>query len=241
MTQRIGDDRLAMIKRAYQATLGDVDYQLGRLFGALTEQNYLENTWIIFTSDHGEMLGDHYMGGKCVPFEASAGVPLIVRPPHAPRDSNQSWRGSTSDQLVTLADIAPTICSITQTDATGMTGKDFSPLCGHEHQTAEQTNHRDLVFYSCMYLHGVRNSRYKVVRETLNDTTLAFDLSNDPHEEHNVWGVGAPPEIKQLSKELDQHLIELTARHGEKTAADAGVIKNTDFLPEHTHPGLRSR
>ena len=235
MTQRIGDERLALMRRAYQACVGDVDYQLGRMFGHLTQSKLLENTWIIFTSDHGEMLGDHYLGGKCVPFEASAGVPFIVRPPHSARDSQQPWRGSTRDDLITLADIAPSICGITGSDSTGMTGLDFSQSFTNPEAEAPK---RDLVFYSCMYLHGVRNDRYKVVRETLNGTTLAFDLVNDPHETENIWQSGGAI-IRELSQELDAHLERLEARHGTATAADGGVLKSTDHIPHNTHPGFR--
>jgi arylsulfatase A-like enzyme len=239
MTQRFSDQRLASIRRAYQATLGDVDYQLGRLFGALTEQGMLENTWIIFTSDHGEMLGDHYLGGKCVPFEASVGVPLIVRPPHAPRDSNHAWRGSVRDDLITLADIAPTLCNIAGADADGMTGIDWSRSLTQPETPAPT---RERVFYSCMYLHGVRDNRYKVVKETLDGTTLAFDLHEDPEEQHNLWPQRETNvHLQELAAALDDHLDQLAERHGDLTSRDPGVISSTDFVPQDTHPGYQSK
>ena len=57
MTQRLGDQQIAEIRRAYYALITEIDYHLGRLFGHLTQEQLLEDTWILFTSDHGEMLG----------------------------------------------------------------------------------------------------------------------------------------------------------------------------------------
>ena len=59
-----GPEQITASRRAYYACITQVDYQLGRLFGALREHGLFENTWILFTSDHGEMLGDHYMSQK---------------------------------------------------------------------------------------------------------------------------------------------------------------------------------
>lgn len=68
------------VRRAYYACLTQIDYNLGCVFARMRELGLLDNTLIIFSSDHGEMLGDHHMGAKTVFLEGSAHVPLLVRP-----------------------------------------------------------------------------------------------------------------------------------------------------------------
>lgn len=73
--------QLANTRRAYYAMITQVDYALGRLFASLRENGLDKNTWVIFTSDHGEMLGDHHMSQKNLFFEGSAHVPCLIMPP----------------------------------------------------------------------------------------------------------------------------------------------------------------
>jgi arylsulfatase A-like enzyme len=79
-----------------------VDAELGRLFAWLAEAGLDRDTLIVFTSDHGELLGDHYLLGKCAWFDGSAHVPLIVRDPR--REG-----GHTIDAFTESVDIMPTI------------------------------------------------------------------------------------------------------------------------------------
>lgn len=72
---------LRTMRAAYYACISFVDYNLGRLLSYLRETNELDNTLIIFTTDHGEMLGDYGSYGKRSMFDAAARIPLIVRYP----------------------------------------------------------------------------------------------------------------------------------------------------------------
>ena len=91
--------------RAYYAQIAHIDYQIGRMVYFLRRQKWLANTCIIFLSDHGEMLGDHYQFAKSSPFEGSAKVPLIIRP----ADGSACRRGSRCELPVTHYDLMPTI------------------------------------------------------------------------------------------------------------------------------------
>jgi arylsulfatase A-like enzyme len=82
-----------------------IDTLVGKLMSRLENSNSLHNTWIIFASDHGEMLGDHNMFAKGNPLEASCRIPLVIKPP-------KEYCGRTgikSELPVTLADIMPNI------------------------------------------------------------------------------------------------------------------------------------
>jgi choline-sulfatase len=74
-------ERLNTVRVAYYAAVAIIDKAIGRIVSALERTGKLDNTWIIYTSDHGEMLGEHTMLLKCVFYDPSIKVPLVVRPP----------------------------------------------------------------------------------------------------------------------------------------------------------------
>ncbi len=94
------------LQATYYGMITEVDDQLGRLFAWLDERGQAENTLVVFTSDHGEMLGDHYLLHKLGWFDASFHVPLIVRGPGVRRR-----RGRVVDVFTEHVDVLPTICS----------------------------------------------------------------------------------------------------------------------------------
>ena len=100
-------DNLTFLRRQHLDRLESmlsVDVMVGEVVNALAEQDELNNTLIIFTSDNGFMLGEHRLGNKQVAYEEAIRVPLVIRPPHS------SSSGSTrSNQLVANIDLAPTI------------------------------------------------------------------------------------------------------------------------------------
>jgi arylsulfatase len=93
-------ETLRRFRAAYYAEIAFIDDQLQRLL-----QRIPEDTMVIFTSDHGEMLGDHQFSGKCVPYEPSANIPLIIRPPGTAKGFQ---RDRVCDTPVQLMDLMPT-------------------------------------------------------------------------------------------------------------------------------------
>ena len=82
-TQTITDDELRRMTATYYGLISEVDYHLGRLFDHLKKIGQWENTLVIFTSDHGEQLGQHWCWGKGGFFDASYHIPLLIRDPTA--------------------------------------------------------------------------------------------------------------------------------------------------------------
>ena len=78
---KIDDKLLADMRRAYYASVNHLDSEIGKLFHYLNKNGYLYNTFVIFMSDHGDMLGDHYLHRKAVPFEGAVKIPFVVYPP----------------------------------------------------------------------------------------------------------------------------------------------------------------
>ena len=100
----------------YMGLIKQIDDQMGVLMQFLEARGLLDTTMIVFTSDHGDYLGDHWMGEKDLFHEQSAKIPLIVIDPSAAADST---RGTVSDALVEAIDLAPTFLDYFGSDATG--------------------------------------------------------------------------------------------------------------------------
>lgn len=92
--------------QGYYGAITGVDEQFGRLLKALEDNGQAEDTVIIYTSDHGDMMGSHGRIGKQVPFEESVRVPFLVRYPGVTR------KGGSSDVLFSAVDIYPTLCGL---------------------------------------------------------------------------------------------------------------------------------
>ncbi len=103
---RVPDAVLREARAAYAGLITQIDYNLGRVFAALQDCRLFDETLMLYTSDHGEFLGDHGAGGKKFFHEPAAHVPFVLRPP-------QSWGGDLAGTecraLVTPADVLPTL------------------------------------------------------------------------------------------------------------------------------------
>ena len=96
-------EEITLTRQQYCAATELIDDQIGEMLRALEHRGMLDNTYIIYSSDHGEMLGDHGLYTKSVAYEASLRVPLVVAGPGIA--GNQI-----SERLVELIDLNPTIC-----------------------------------------------------------------------------------------------------------------------------------
>jgi len=216
---RMSDEQMADVKRAYYACITQIDYSLGLLFARMREMNLLENTWIIFTADHGDMLGDHGMTAKGVFFEGSAHIPMIVRPPVAPWTTGE-LQGKRCGSLVTLADVMPTILNIAGIESGGFEnggiatdGTNMLDLVG---ATAE-----DRVFYgNCgnEFLSVMKNGlKYMWARRGGDE--LLFDTALDPHELRDL-SKGAPA----LAAEMRRMLVEQVKSY------NAGLVDGDNLI-----------
>ncbi|HBE69382.1 MAG TPA: iduronate-2-sulfatase [Planctomycetaceae bacterium] len=118
------DDKLARtLKHAYLASVSYVDAQIGLLLNALEQAGVADNTIIIVWGDHGWHLGDMGVWGKATNYEIATRVPMMIRVPGV------QPLGRTSDALVELVDIFPTLCELTGTELpTGLEGQSFAAL-----------------------------------------------------------------------------------------------------------------
>jgi len=200
-----------LVRAAYWAMVDLIDAQVGRMMDALERSGQLDNSLVIFTSDHGEMLGDHglYLKGPFF-YDPAVLVPLII-----------SWPGrlkpGRSAALVELIDLAPTILDAAGLERhPGMLAKSLWPLLNGE---TDVNQHLDDVY--CEYYHGMwaraeprpfatmlRDERYKLVVAHGLETGELYDMTDDPNETHNLW---AHPDQQSLKMDLMKRLCDRMA------------------------------
>jgi arylsulfatase len=175
-----------------------IDVQVGRMLDALESSGQRDNTVVIFTSDHGEMLGDHglYIKGPFV-YDPAIQVPLII-----------SWPGHIAGgrrcaDLVELDDLAPTILDFAGLPRhPGMQARSLWPILNGD---AERGRFRDDVYCEyynsnpddpAVYLTMVRTETHKIVVVHGGDVGELYDLEADPAETHNLWDDPAYARVK---------------------------------------------
>ena len=170
-----GDDPDGILRRRryYAAMIENIDRQVGRLVRAVAERGELENTIILYSSDHGEMLGDHDRWGKGVWYEPSVGIPLIVAGPGV-------GERVVSDALVSLHDLAATLIDYAgSAPLPGMDALSLRPLL--EGRTAE---HRSHITGGLQRWQMVLDRRFKLVLGA-GESPLLYDPADDPWEDVN--------------------------------------------------------
>ncbi|MCY3879841.1 MAG: sulfatase-like hydrolase/transferase [Rhodobacteraceae bacterium] len=176
----------------YMGLITQIDDQLGILFEFMRRRNLLDDTMIVFTSDHGDYLGDHWMGDKDYFHDPSVKVPLIILDPCTAADAT---RGSVDDSLVELIDLMPTFIEHFGGDIPGhiLDGRSLLPNI-----RGGKTRGREYVIseydYSCQVFrpetgkmpldcrsYMVATRKWKFVHAPGYPPVL-FDLVNDPGE-----------------------------------------------------------
>lgn len=202
---KIRDENLAPFPRTesivrkhladYYATITHDDHQIGRVFKALGESGFAENTIIVFAADNGLGMGSHGLMGKQNIYEHSVRVPMIISGPGIPK-------GEIRGQLCYIYDIYPTLC-----DRAGLkTPQTVQYKSLNEAITDKTTKHRDHLYFAFMsWQRSVRDEQYKLIEYCVKGErhTQLFDLATDPQETKNL---AEAPEHKATLKRLRELL-----------------------------------
>ena len=165
----------------YYAKVAFDDHAIGIVLRSLKEKGLMDTTWIVYTSDHGEMLGDHRFCQKSVFYEGALNVPLIVRPP----GGTKSW---TARGMTDHFDISATLLDVANAAHFGV-GRGVSLLprieAGPDSPDAQQG--KGVVFSEVNLYSMARTERYKMAIDSLSRQPLdLYDMENDPHELRNL-------------------------------------------------------
>ncbi|GLS30591.1 Arylsulfatase A [Mesorhizobium albiziae] len=223
-----GDESFRKVRALYYGMISEVDAQLGNLWRKLKEAGAWDNTIIVLTSDHAEMMGDHYMLGKGGFFDGSYHIPLIIRDPRRAQTA-----GTRVDRFTAAVDIMPTLLELLGSDAPAyLDGKSLKPFLDGAlpvawrdaahweydfRSVAEGSTeaHFGLASQQCN-LAVVRTAQHKYVHFGGGLPPLLYDLRDDPGETRNV---AADAGYLGLRLEFAERLLAWRAEHLDQSLA----------------------
>ncbi len=219
---------------AYMGLIKQLDDNLGRLFAWMDEKGLSENTIIAFTSDHGDYMGDHWMGDKDFYHEVAVKVPLIIADPRPAADTT---RGTTSSELTEMIDLVPTFM-----DAIGcaakphiIEGRNLTPLLHgtdgfsrkyaiseHDYSSFEMAKALNVPQEDARTV-MIFDGRWKYIRCEGFDPIL-FDLQTDPSE---LCDIGRSQEADHIDirTRMEKALLSWSMQHHTRITATADVLK----------------
>ncbi len=169
----LSDASIRAVRRAFYALCTHIDHQLRVVIGTLREEGLLDNTVVLFSSDHGDMLGDHGLWAKSLFYEGSANIPMILS---APRVESRVRAGHVDDRLVGLQDVMPTLldlAGLSVPDTVGgrsMVGEDRRDWLFGEHGEDDRATRM------------IHDGQYKLIYYPTGNRIQLFDLDTDPYE-----------------------------------------------------------
>jgi arylsulfatase A-like enzyme len=174
-------EALLAARAGYYGLINHVDDQIRRLLSPVSGVQRMtnNNTIVVFTTDHGEMLGDHYRWRKNVPYEPSANIPLLISAP-ARFGLNA---GAVSEDLACLEDVMPTLLDMAGVDIPDtVEGHSLLPA-----MRGEQSPHREYLHIQHAGIHHcLTDGREKYIWFTTDGREQLFNLVDDPRECHDL-------------------------------------------------------
>ena len=209
---KLSAQRIHRGRSGYYGEISYIDSQIGRLKNWMEryEPETLRNTWIIFTSDHGDMVGDHNLWRKTYAYEGSSRIPLIICPS---ANSGSVVKNSVPDAVVELRDIMPTIIEVAGLNVPPtVTGASLLPLKeGKPTDWRSYINGEHCLCYSPeQEMQYVTDGHRKFVWLPRLDQEQFFNLDEDPGECFNL--VNEPWYKKEIEKWKNYLINELDAR-----------------------------
>ena len=205
---KITADTVRLLMPKYYGMIKCLDDNIGRILDTLRKNGQIDHTIIAFTSDHGDLCGEHGRLNKGVPYEGSARIPFLLHYP------GKIPPGTVVNQALSCVDFVPTLFALTGDKLPkGVEGRDASALFrGNKNQW------EDIAFIRSTstgkpWLAAVTD-RYKLVYSALGDPWL-YDLQNDPDELHNAF---ARPKSRKIVNKLTAKLAAYAKQHNDPYA-----------------------
>ncbi len=217
----------------YMGLIKQIDDQLGQLWQFLKEQNRADDTLIVFTSDHGDYLGDHWLGEKDLFHDASVKVPLIVFDPSQQADET---RGTTCEALVESIDLLPTFVELAggSPQAHRLEGLSLMPWIRGDNPAHWRKNIISEYDYSLLRaaekldlepnearLFMVFDGRYKYIHAP-GFRPMLYDLDYDPEE---LKDLGDMPEFQNICSNMHSILCHWGLRNSQRVTRSDDEIK----------------
>ncbi len=220
-----------VMRTYYYGNVTLIDEGIGRILKALEERGLMDNTWILYSADHGDNLGDHRLSEKMVFYESALNIPCLIRPPGG-------MKGWQSRGLTDLIDIAATLVDIA--GAKLLEGSDGRSLvsqvmAGPDAPGAQEG--KEAVFSEIEGYSMVRNEQYKMAVHTrARQPVELYDMVEDPNELRNLVNDSSLEKVR--SELLNEHLGRLLSHLDE---GKLKVFEEMEILQGKRLPVHRSR
>ncbi|WGI23233.1 sulfatase-like hydrolase/transferase [Amylibacter sp. IMCC11727] len=227
------DEVRAKVIPAYMGLIKQCDDQLGRLLDHLETTGKIDDTMIVLTSDHGDYLGDHWLGEKDLFHEQSVKVPMII---YDPRSAADATRGTTCDALVESIDLAATFVEAAggKVPSHIIEGRSLIPWLHAETPDWREYAISEFDFSATPQaaklglepkdarLFMVFDGRYKLMHCAAGFTPMLFDLHSDPEE---FYDLGDSADHSEIRDKLYAHLHEWGLRMSQRvTKSDDDIL-----------------
>ena len=223
------------MRAAYMAMISFIDSQIGYMLMVLQrEASLLNNTLIIFTSDHGDMMGDHHLHRKTYAYEGSARIPFLVRYPNGfdtLRTQPKGWDLPTGnfEHVVGLQDVMPTILdAVGIEDVEGTTGRSVSAAIRGEQWREFLHGEHSPCYSNKEAMHYLTNGREKYIWFPASGKELFFDLATDRQERRNLAN---DPAYRDRVEICRNRLIELLANRGDGFSNGKSLLRVEQWSP----------
>ncbi len=215
---KIRPDILRRAQAGYYGLITHIDHQINRFMESLDDWG-LDNTWVCFTSDHGELLGDHHLFRKVFPYEGSSRIPLILK---WPAGNNSIKNGSVFKQVAELRDVMPTLLECAGLPIPeSVEGKSLLPAAQGKNMNWREYIHGEHQYYG-MTPHWLTDGKEKYIWCSDTGIEQLFDLENDPQELRDLAASGEKP---------DRVAFWRSKLVGELTGREEGFVENGALKP----------
>jgi N-acetylglucosamine-6-sulfatase len=187
-------DRLREEYEGKLETLQDVDDLVGKLLNRLEATDQLRNTYVVYTTDNGWLLGEHNLTAKGVPYEEAIRVPYVVRGPGVPA-------GEVRDELVANVDLAPTFADWSGVEIPDADGRELAPVLEASPPASWRTRLLIEHFAGHAWL-ALRTPRYTYVEHATGEKEL-YDLREDPRQLRSIHDTADRALLEDLERRLD--------------------------------------
>ena len=232
----------------YMGLVKQIDDELGRLFAFMQARGLMENTLIVFCADHGDFLGDHWLGDKEMFHEPAVRTPLIIVDPDSRADAT---RGTRCNALVEAVDLAPTFLDVYEGQPMPhvFDGRSLRPLLFGE----TPASWRDVAVSECDYafqdarielgtaareawMRMACDGRWKyVLAESCRP--MLFDLQSDPQELHDVGASEAPEHVAARAR-LHEALFRWARQPRQRVTIPDDLIETTEIQARISEAGV---
>lgn len=232
----------------YMGLIKQIDDELGRLFSFMTEEGMMDETMIVFCADHGDYLGDHWLGDKEMFHEPAVRTPLIVVDPDPRADAT---RGTRSNALVEAIDLAPTFLDVHEGQPLphAMDGQSLRPLLFGE----KPAQWRRIVVSECDY--SFQSSRIELATPSRDAwirmafdgrwkyllfegyRPMLFDLATDPQELRDLGASSAAEHVEARAR-LHEELFRWARKPRQRVTIPDDLIEAIDIQSRVAEGGI---